>query len=549
MFQRTVLTLIMCLCVVSGGYAGKAGIVIQNSTGEVITRCVSFEEDSLTVSQLLKRSGFTVVTEDSQFGEYLLYLHDDGVQPGESHPEDWFWNFYLHEDGEWETASVGISSATASDGSLFGFVFGPWGGSQPPALTFSDVCELTSTAAIVIDHSDGTRKIEKVTFNGETLTVEQLLRQSDLEIVLGEFSWGVAICSLDGEGQPENDCFGDPEGRFWNFNLLSVEGEWQSSPVGISDVIVRDHDVLGFMYGTGEAEQPAVTKQEIFSPQSTPTPAVTPTPTLTPTPVPATPTPPISARGEVFVYDTPSDNIDLTGQTDFDGIDDLSLTIAWSGDQGEASAWDIYMREGFGGFTFLKRINDSSAVQFEWNAETARVAPQVNQVYTFRVVRIDNQLTPDDYRDQAGWVGLNFEGGQPVSFIDPDVPNLQNNEIVIYDDLLGGRDLSLIGEDVDRPEWRALQIAWNFEVGESEVLNYHLLVRHDPDESFTYLGQTNSGSIPYFWWTQERWFMTRAEYRDGPQDGERYQFRVVMFTEDGERQGLTSEWIDYRVSE
>ncbi|MGC9328281.1 MAG: hypothetical protein ACP5I1_11650, partial [Candidatus Hinthialibacter sp.] len=126
------LALGLCLGSLTGWSANKAGVVIQNSTGEVITRCVEFEDESITVEELLVQSGFTLIREETAWGAQLYYLHDDGVPAGESHPQGWFWNFFLQENGQWISAPVGISSATAADGSLFGFGFGAWGEVELP---------------------------------------------------------------------------------------------------------------------------------------------------------------------------------------------------------------------------------------------------------------------------------------------------------------------------------------------------------------------------------------------------------------------------------
>ncbi len=244
--------------------ANKAGIVIQNSTGEVVTRCVEFDEKTLTVQEILKESGFKLITKEFSFGAMICYLHNDGQIDCSDHPEGWFWNFYQHDGTNWTIADVGISSAEAGDGDIFGFVFGPWDETKPPATTYSDICEITSAAGLVVDHSDGRRVVRKVIFPGETITGLQLLERSGLSLVTSESSFGVAICSIDGEGQPADDCFGDPDGRFWAYSILNKEDQWEMAPAGSKDTIVRDGDIHGYYYSVWGATQPPIRQSDIF---------------------------------------------------------------------------------------------------------------------------------------------------------------------------------------------------------------------------------------------------------------------------------------------
>jgi hypothetical protein len=259
-----VFVLWLCLCLPALALAAnKAGIVIQNSTGEIITRCVEFEEESLPVDELLLRSGFALALKQYDFGKMLCFLHDEGAQDCTFHPLGWFWNFFQHDGQDWIISDVGISDAVATDGSLVGFAFGEWGVAIPPPLQYSDVCETLSTAALVIDHSDGTRIIKKVEFYGETITGVQLLEKSGFNIILYDAGFGMAVCAIDNEGQNADNCFGDPKGRYWGINLL-IGNSWEASMVGASDLIVYHQDVHGYLFGTWGTVQPPIQKNELF---------------------------------------------------------------------------------------------------------------------------------------------------------------------------------------------------------------------------------------------------------------------------------------------
>ena len=247
--------------------ANRAGVVIQNSTGEVITRCVEFEETSLTVEMLLRRSGFNLVTQSSAFGESVCFLHDEGNRIADQcfdHPLGWFWNFFTHSGTGWTSANQGISSATVTEGSLVGFTYGAWNEVELPPLDFTDVCGYSSRVGLVIDHGDSRRRVIVVEFPGETLSGWQVLERSGVAITTTSTAFGTALCSLDDEGQSAADCFGDVLGRFWAFNLLQADDSWSFSPVGLDDAIFRESDVAGFFFAPFGVDQPPILRQEIF---------------------------------------------------------------------------------------------------------------------------------------------------------------------------------------------------------------------------------------------------------------------------------------------
>ncbi len=275
-------------------------------------------------------------------------------------------------------------------------------------------------------------------------------------------------------------------------------------------------------------------------------------------PLTLTITPIYSQEQNVFIYDNPGESSgDLTGTTDFDSTENRNLTIGWNADSTGASDWHIYVRKGFGGMKYLGHTNDGTATRFDWYSGASNLdsnfanGPDFNSAYSFRVVRIDGNLDADDYFDMVMPVGFNLEGGNPVSLAQPEIPNLNPGQIVIYDDILGGNDLAPIGSsgsDTDEAGSRAIQIAWNFDRKASEVNEYHILVSVD-GEKFNFLGQTYTSRLNYFWWTPNRLFRTNAEYADGPQDGHTYQFKVILSPLSGERANLISGMLSYSVSQ
>ncbi len=293
-------------------------------------------------------------------------------------------------------------------------------------------------------------------------------------------------------------------------------------------------------------------------PFKTPPVLFTPTPSPTPTYTPmGQPTAPIEDQ-HVFIFDNPNEtDVNYVGQTDFDPVDNRNLTIAWNANQAGAANWHIYVRKGQSGMLYLGQTGSGDTSSFDWHKGAENVAPafangpDFNSVYTFRVVRIDDQNTPDDYLDMSSPVGFNVEGGNPVQLVQPAIPDLFPRNIVVCDDLFGIKNLAhpqRQGTDVDPPSWNALQIAWNLNIDPSTVLEYHVLVSVDGG-NFQFLGQTQSGNINYFWWTPLQLFKTAQAFRNGPQDGHTYQFLVVSVPFSGNRNNLRSGTMNYSISE
>ncbi len=288
----------------------------------------------------------------------------------------------------------------------------------------------------------------------------------------------------------------------------------------------------------------------------TPLPTKTATPTRTATQLIPTKTPAPTLPEGIYIYDNAGDTRgDLTGTTDFDTVDNRNITIAWNADATNATDWHIYVRKGFGGMKYLGRTKNGTATSLDWYSGADNLddsfanGPDFNSAYTFRVVRVDGQLSPDDYFDMTVPVGYNLEGGNAVSLAQPELPNLNPGQVAIYDDILGGNDLAPMGStgsDSDSSSSRAIQIAWNFGRADEEVNEYHILVSVDGGD-FDFLGQTYTSGLNYFWWTPNRPFRTNPVYADGPQDGHTYQFMVVLSPLSGERASLKSGTLQYSV--
>lgn len=151
-------------------------------------------------------------------------------------------------------------------------------------------------AGIVIRHGDGTIIQAYVQFEEDALTSEELLSRSGLAVVMAPYGGlGTAVCSIQGEGCPADNCFCQSYSNpayFWRFYAASNDS-WVEQLMGPTSRTVTDGDVDGWSWTSGASGLPAVTIDDIAlangidrnPPEPTPTPTeVPPTPTSTPEP-------------------------------------------------------------------------------------------------------------------------------------------------------------------------------------------------------------------------------------------------------------------------
>ncbi|MGI8857339.1 MAG: hypothetical protein ACR2JW_16470 [Thermomicrobiales bacterium] len=150
-------------------------------------------------------------------------------------------------------------------------------------------------AGIVIRHSNGRLVYALVPLAGDGMTGAEALQKAglDLNVSVGG-SFGVAVCTIDGEGcqSPKEDCFcksyGDPA-LYWHYYQRNADGSWRTSALGAGNRILHDGDVDGWSWTGGDSNLPPVTLEQIAaavqSTGATPTPI--PAPAVSTAPAPA----------------------------------------------------------------------------------------------------------------------------------------------------------------------------------------------------------------------------------------------------------------------
>ncbi|HHB90761.1 MAG TPA: PEP-CTERM sorting domain-containing protein [Anaerolineae bacterium] len=136
--------------------------------------------------------------------------------------------------------------------------------------------------ALVIQFPDRTyTEIVRVSADATTADV---LEAAQIPVGMADFSWGKAVCNIDGVGNPVDDCFADPE-HFWAYFHLNAAGTaWEVSQVGVSNYVPADRAVEGFAWSGFDANYnpttypPVKTFDEIEA-ELNPPPAEIPEPT------------------------------------------------------------------------------------------------------------------------------------------------------------------------------------------------------------------------------------------------------------------------------
>lgn len=117
-----------------------------------------------------------------------------------------------------------------------------------------------SRAVVVIDTGAGVRSAV-VTFGGEISGLRALELAGADPVTYGYAGQGLAVCALDGVGHEATggECLGTPDDpRYWSYwRAPTGASGWSYSRGGAGATVVRDGDVEGWRFGTGQAPRQA----------------------------------------------------------------------------------------------------------------------------------------------------------------------------------------------------------------------------------------------------------------------------------------------------
>ncbi|MEA3309939.1 MAG: hypothetical protein U9Q70_10565 [Chloroflexota bacterium] len=122
-----------------------AGLIIVIAGDEVLTRCLSLENEQLTGAELLRRADIPVLFSGGSGSQAVCSLQEVGCPASDCFCECKgtpcrYWVYYHRAaDGSWAYSAVGASGWTLRAGDVDAWV---WGDSSlaPPALTFAEIC-------------------------------------------------------------------------------------------------------------------------------------------------------------------------------------------------------------------------------------------------------------------------------------------------------------------------------------------------------------------------------------------------------------------------
>lgn len=86
-----------------------------------------------------------------------------------------------------------------------------------------------------------------VGFSGRQIQGEVAMHRSGIEFALQHFSFGDAVCQIANEPKSYSNCFGTGQ-PYWALFLWSGKGKWRASSTGISEVVLKPGQALGWRY-------------------------------------------------------------------------------------------------------------------------------------------------------------------------------------------------------------------------------------------------------------------------------------------------------------
>jgi hypothetical protein len=107
---------------------------------------------------------------------------------------------------------------------------------------------------VVVLHAGGKELQKCVGFSGDSIDGQALMDQSKVEYQTQTFSFGKAVCQIDGEPAQYSKCFADT-GPNWTL-FVDTGGTWAEAQTGYGQVTLHDKDALGWLYTADQSPSP-----------------------------------------------------------------------------------------------------------------------------------------------------------------------------------------------------------------------------------------------------------------------------------------------------
>lgn len=112
----------------------------------------------------------------------------------------------------------------------------------------------TRTATEIIQFDDIDVAAREITFDTKKISGLDALKLSGFKVVTTVTQFGTAVCAINGVGQPADNCFGDPDGKFWAYSYWDGS-TWQSYSVGADSSSIGSNAIEGWRWGVYLAPQ------------------------------------------------------------------------------------------------------------------------------------------------------------------------------------------------------------------------------------------------------------------------------------------------------
>jgi hypothetical protein len=142
----------------------QVGLIVVHRDGDVVTRCIEFDEDELSGYDVLDRSGLDLNIEPSGgMGVTVCRIDNEGC----SFPQEpcfcqclgggtdcIYWSYWQLRGSNWQYSGTGASSHSAGHGDVEGWVWGLGTASEaapPPVIPFAEICALPTSTPVPTD--------------------------------------------------------------------------------------------------------------------------------------------------------------------------------------------------------------------------------------------------------------------------------------------------------------------------------------------------------------------------------------------------------------
>lgn len=136
----------------------QAGLVVVHGDGTVATRCVDFSEPQISGEELLRRSGFSILSEPTSMGMTVCSLDGEGCNfPAEGcfcqcqGGACTYWSYWMRPTGSgWGYSNQGATSSVILPGAIAGWRWGvadPGQAATMPEVAINQICALPTATS------------------------------------------------------------------------------------------------------------------------------------------------------------------------------------------------------------------------------------------------------------------------------------------------------------------------------------------------------------------------------------------------------------------